>query len=318
MANDWKLLSGLRAGFLGGAPGTTLADYWRTEEHLAAYDATFAQRIGWKWRAVLEELARSGFQFPERYALHDFGTGTGIAPRTFFTAFPREKAASVHLADRSERAVAFARAHLPGSVGWNPENGFAGDPAVLLISHVLTELDDQARTSLVELAAKAHTVLWVEPGTSAVSRALIGVREHLRGIGGVKIIAPCPHQGACGMLSPGNERHWCHMFAKPPAAASQSAFWAEFGKAMDIDLRALPVSYLVTTRDLEKSQVVPEADARVIGRAREYKGYLKILACDDDAVHEATVQKRDDKARFKELGRGAFTAAVPKAALRRG
>ncbi|MBP9903596.1 MAG: hypothetical protein KBH45_19240, partial [Verrucomicrobia bacterium] len=55
---DWATLGRLRSEFLAGA--TSGRDYWQSESDLASYDATFAQRIGWKWDYVLAELTRRG------------------------------------------------------------------------------------------------------------------------------------------------------------------------------------------------------------------------------------------------------------------
>lgn len=321
-SQSWALLESLRAGYLGSAPGTALADYWQSDEHLAAYDETFAERIGWKWRAVLNELKESGYAPPAGYTLYDFGTGTGIAARRFFEFFAPEQAAAARLLDRSARAVQFAMARLQGLAPrlpvqrWDAGQKLTSPLSVLTISHVLTELTDAARQQLTALAQTAHTVIWVEPGTFAASRALLEVREALCATGAFKILAPCPHQQRCGLLTPDNERHWCHMFARPPAEVSQSAFWAEFSKRLGIDLRSLPVSYLVATREPAATPVLADSEARILGRTREYKGYLKILACDDSGVREAAVQKRSAKERFKELARGPFTAHLPKTEAR--
>jgi alpha-amylase/alpha-mannosidase (GH57 family) len=53
---DWAALDRLRALFLKSEP--VKEPYWRSESDLASYDFTYAQRIGWKWDAVLEELVR--------------------------------------------------------------------------------------------------------------------------------------------------------------------------------------------------------------------------------------------------------------------
>ena len=53
---DWNALQRLRSAFLNGSAGER--DYWQGESDLASYDQTFAQRIGWKWDYVLEELKR--------------------------------------------------------------------------------------------------------------------------------------------------------------------------------------------------------------------------------------------------------------------
>ena len=73
-----KELVRLRQGFLSGTAGTQ--DYWRGTEDLDLYERTFAQRIGWKWDAVLGELEGRGWMPPSR-TLVDWGCGTGIASR---------------------------------------------------------------------------------------------------------------------------------------------------------------------------------------------------------------------------------------------
>ncbi|MFO1053705.1 MAG: hypothetical protein U1F36_15935 [Planctomycetota bacterium] len=54
-------LERLRALFLDDERGAmSLADYWRDDGDLAAYDSVLAERIGWKWDAVLDECAARG------------------------------------------------------------------------------------------------------------------------------------------------------------------------------------------------------------------------------------------------------------------
>ena len=50
---DWSKLEKLRSLFLEGTGGV---DYWEDASLVELYDWTFAQRIGWKWDAVLSEL----------------------------------------------------------------------------------------------------------------------------------------------------------------------------------------------------------------------------------------------------------------------
>ena len=73
---DWEALETLRRCFLEGAPAD--GSYWREWSDLASYDFTYGQRIGWKWDAVLDELARRGWQ-PPSGPLLDWGCGSGIA-----------------------------------------------------------------------------------------------------------------------------------------------------------------------------------------------------------------------------------------------
>ena len=101
----------------------------------------------------------------------DWACGSGIAGRRFVARF----GGTFDSWDRSTKAVTFARAKaraedlVLGAVD--------GDPATLLISHVIGELPDVELARLVDLARRATAVVWVEPGDHASSRALIAVRE---------------------------------------------------------------------------------------------------------------------------------------------
>lgn len=312
---DWALLRAMRAGFLeageaGAAESAALPDYWASERHLASYDATFAERIRWKWDAVLAELQARRVVPPAGATVFDFGTGTGIATRAFLAAFP---GFSAKIADRSERALQFAEARIkaeaPGTaVGrWDPKVAALPPRAILLVSHVVTELDAPTLAQLVRLAASAELTIWVEPGTSTASRTLNQARETLRATR--HVVAPCGHSGPCGLAAPANVRHWCHNFARPPAEVSQSALWARFRRELGIDLRSLPVSFLV----LAKEAAPPLPGARVLGRPRTYKGHAKTLQCDESGVRERDVQKRDAKAggTWSQLEDGDFTSILP-------
>lgn len=299
---DWPALAALRATFLAAAPGGTgTKDYWTSDSLLRSYDGTFAARIGWKWDAVLQ-----GVTLPEGATLYDWGCGTGIATRRVLAACGAHVAAC-KMFDRSARAQTYALASLGERTkgSWDPRAGFAkGSPAVLLVSHVLTELPRAAEDELMALARAADAVVWVEPGTLAASAALVRVREGLRE--SLSVVAPCPHQGRCGMLDAANAQNWCHAFARPPAEAHQSAGWRMFADKLGIDLRSLPVAYVVLMKGGEA-----QARARVIGRSREYKGYAKYLRCDGAGVREATLNKRDDKDLFKRLGKEEWFVEVP-------
>jgi SAM-dependent methyltransferase len=243
---DWQALERMRTAFLQNTAGA--ADYWRSASDLASYDATFAQRIGWKWDYVLEELKRRGWS-PPGGELLDWGCGSGIAGRAFLDHFGERSVSSLRLWDRSPLAVTFAAARAHGKY---PElellAGSAADTpgTTLLVSHVLTELTPEQTEALVGQAAQAQCVLWVEPGTYEASLTLITVRERLRKQ--LNVIAPCTQQAPCGILAPGNERHWCHHFASPPAEVFTDGDWARFARAVGIDLRDLPLSFLVLDR----------------------------------------------------------------------
>ncbi len=295
---NWDALRRLRARFLkfGEAPGG--GDYWHSASELASYDFTFAERIGWKWDTVLAELRARGWRPPEGTVL-DWGCGTGVAGRRVVAQWPQE-CRRLMVWDRSKPAQHFAvvrgRAEFPNlPVQAASAEVMDAAPELLVVSHVLNELTPEPLERLLALAEKAQAVLWVEPGTAAVSRQLIAVRERL--LARFRPVAPCAHALQCGMLMPGNERHWCHHFAKVPGEAFQDGGWGRFSKTLEIDLRSVPFSYLV----LDRRIAAVSTASRVIGEPRHYKGFDKVLSCQADGVRELTLQKRDAPGLLKEL-----------------
>jgi hypothetical protein len=330
---DWAAVDRLRKLFLAGpAPGRI---YWQSHAELETYDLTFAQRIGWKWDAVLRELELRGWRPPSGPVL-DWGCGTGIAARRVLEFFGPEQFDQVWFYDHSVLATQFAvevtRAEFGGlriepvGAGWLT----SGEPiGLLLISHVLSELTQGALQALLRWMDRAQSVIWVEPGTHADSRRLGSLRERLRRR--FAVLAPCTHQAACGILAPHNARHWCHFFAEAPPALMADPDWARFAQRAEVDLRSLPYSFLV----LEKAHRGPIRQAqqptssctvacggpseavrpdliaagvatapsysRVIGRPRFYKGLAKVFSCQLDGVLDLILRERTAPDLFQDI-----------------
>ena len=308
---DWEELRRLRARFLRfdepdtgpdaapGPPPPGDAGYWASARALASYDFTFAERIGWKWDTVLAELQWRGWT-PPPGAVLDWGCGTAVASRRVAAAWP----AGIHellLWDHSPPArdfsLARAQAALPGIPVRHWEEALPVPP-LLILSHVLNELSPAAAQQLLRLALRARAILWVEPGTWSVSRKLIAMRETL--LASFRAVAPCTHLYQCGMLSAGNQRHWCHHFAHIPGHVHTDSGWGRFSAALQIDLSTLPFSYLVLDRR-PAGDTLESPASRLIGRPRHYKGCAKILSCQSDGVRELTLARRDAPALFREL-----------------
>jgi ribosomal protein RSM22 (predicted rRNA methylase) len=292
-ARNWEILRQMRKGFLNAQNG--LADYWQTPAHLGLYDQFFAERIGWKWDAVLDGMAARNFT-PSATHLVDWGCGTGVATRRFLAKYPHIQ--QVTLWDRSPLALRFAtesiRSHFP-QVTLSPWNPKAPPTGTYLLSHVLNELPDVDLAQLQTLlTTQAESIVWVEAGTHAVSRRLIAVREQLRA--SFLLVAPCPHNGVCGLLTPENAPHWCHHFTRPPGWAHHDPDFSAFTRELEIDMSTVPYSYLVLSH--QETERVPE---RILGRPRFGKGHAKLLICEPEIVSENVLQKRDDPARFKAL-----------------
>ena len=297
---DWPALERLREGFLSGT-GVS-GGYWRSRADLASYDLTFAQRIAWKWDAVLSELKLRGWAPPLGEVL-DWGCGSGVAGRCVLREFGPENFTTLRLFDRSPIAVDFAAARaktvfpkLTVNSGV-PDTGRIG---LLLLSHVLNELAEADREALLTLTHRADAVLWVEPGTHADSRELVAMRERLRAE--FDVVAPCTHHEACGLLTAGNKRHWCHNFAAPPAGIMADANWVRFAQRMGIDMRSLPYSFLALERTgLRATKDKFTGWSRIVGAPRVYKGFAKLFSCQAGGVRDLTLQKRDAPEVFKRL-----------------
>jgi SAM-dependent methyltransferase len=294
---ELDLLRVLREGFLSleegsgqGAPA-----YWGSHDELALYDQTFAQRIGWKWDAVLQELAARARR-PTGRSVLDWGCGSGIATRRFLAACPEVE--RLFLWDHSYVARAFAAERVQAEFpGLQVEVELPEEPVdVLLVSHVLGELAEEGREPLLALAERAGASLWVEPGSRASSRALGAVRERLRATHDV--LAPCPHQAPCGALARSDA--WCHFFARPAPEAFTEGKWAEFARELGIDLRSLPYSFLALSRRGALA-VPPSPTVRLLGRPRLTRGRAELEICRAEGVAAVDFLQRTDKRLFKEL-----------------
>lgn len=274
------------------------AKYWTDPRDLELYDTVFAERIGWKWDAVLQSLEKAGWKsFSQR--IFDWGCGTGVASRKVSA---HTGIGTLRLHDRASEAVRFAvsRSGDSDSRQESPPERF--EPGtLLLISHVLNELPSEALNGLVTLAASADEVIWVEPGTHEVSRKLGAIRDRLIGKG-QHMIAPCIADIPCPMLTPERERDWCHFFAAPPNEIFHSSFWREVNLRLEIDLRSLPYSYFAASRNWQPHW--GGGVERMIGRPREFKAHCELLCCGKGGLNERVLQKRDEPALYKAVAKG--------------
>ncbi|NDC25683.1 MAG: methyltransferase domain-containing protein [Proteobacteria bacterium] len=237
---NWTLLESLRNRFLSEEFSPTTS-YWSTEEVLEQYHSTFAERIGWKWDAVLRDfetkLSQSSI-VPK--ALLDWGCGTGIAALKLAEKFYRRGLEEIVLWDRSPASIRFSMKVIQNQFpllkvrAWDCQE--VPKDFVLVCSHILNELSSEAEKELKRIIDLSQWVFWVEPGTPEHSRKLIELRESLRSH--FTVVAPCPHQLSCGLLDHSQKNNWCHFFAPPPAQVFQSSFWREFSLKLKIDLRS--------------------------------------------------------------------------------
>jgi hypothetical protein len=270
---DWQVLRTLRDRFLNPAPG----DYWRGTSDLAHYDLTFARRIASKWDAIWEENLPV---LPASFSVWDWGCGTGVATETLALASPgRLKRAWVSDHSPLARRYSVEKLVAHGVPTEEITEGRPSEPYWLLVSHVWNELSAQGRKAFWHAINGAEGFVWVEPGTPPLGAAIVDSRELLRKT--FSLLAPCPHQQRCGLLETLGD--WCHHFAPPDPSVFTTAHWTRFTQELGIDLRSLPVSYLVGRRDFPVAEVL---GGRVIGRPRVSKAGGRALVCRAGGVKE--------------------------------
>lgn len=301
---DWARLQRLRDRFLATTDTPrAIPDYWLEPADLAVYDQVLAQRIGWKWDAVLEQLGGTAFfhSAPGGDGLRvlDWGCGTGIASRRFLH---RIGANQILLHDRSTRAVDFAKARLLEQAAQLDCRAMTADdsPDILLLSHVLGELDERREVELLTLVERCPRVLWVEAGTRAIARRLSAIRDRL--LDRFHTVAPCPHQSTCSALRAGDQ-HWCHAFARPPAEVFMDPTWTQIGKQLQIDLRSLPYHFLALTRlDAGNEDSAPvEPKPRLIGRPQVRNKFVRFYQCEESGLTDRTVYKGQQPELYKRV-----------------
>jgi SAM-dependent methyltransferase len=302
--DDLARLQRLRDLFLDDHRGeVALGDYWRDDDDLAAYDRVLGARIGWKWRAALEECHARGFARADGQLVLDYGCGSGIAARAFVARFG---AGEVRCHDRAPRAAAFAAAALrrahPGLVAGAQGSVAELRPDVLLVSHVLGELDPSGVQQLQALVRRSRRVLLVEPGNRRVARALSTLRDGV--LDAFTVLAPCPHQASCPALQRADD--WCHFFAAPPPEVFTDGDWARVTKALGIDQRALPYAFLCL---VAKDALAPPAARgdRIVGRPFVHPHTVSLQVCRADALHAVELQKRADPQLWRTLKKAPET-----------
>ncbi|MEO6568636.1 MAG: small ribosomal subunit Rsm22 family protein [Opitutaceae bacterium] len=301
---DWAALDRLRTRFLHPTPDPEA--YWSSVSDLASYDLTYGERIGWKWDQVLLELALRGWK-PTSRDVFDWGCGSGTASRRVLSFFGADNFDTLSVWDHSPLAADYAataaQREFPKVRVAQAAPSFLGSTeplGLLVISHVLNELPSAALADLQNLISRAEAVIWVEPGTHAISRQLGALRDGL--VGEFRVVAPCTHQNPCPALEPGRERDWCHFFAPPPSEIFADSDWVKFGQRAGIDLRSLPYCFIALDRHTEVGSP-DETLSRVIGRPEHFKPYVRVLNCDRTGLSDLELAKRADPALYKQLDR---------------
>ncbi|MGW0395166.1 small ribosomal subunit Rsm22 family protein [Streptomyces sp. NPDC003042] len=277
----------LIANYRGTIP--TDAPVLRDRSDVAAYAAYRMPATFEAVRSALDGLAEAAPDWTPGSHV-DVGGGTGAATWAVDATWdgPRETT----VLDWAEPALALgkelaARSTSPvlRAAGWRKAvigTGISLPAADLVtVSYVLGELTAQARQAVVAEAARAgQAVVLIEPGTPEGYLRIREAREQLIGAG-LKVAAPCPHDGACP-IEVGQD--WCHFSAR----VSRSSLHRQV-KGGSLAYEDEKFSYVAATR----FPVTP-VPSRITRKPQIRKGLVLLELCgpQEEGLTRATVTKR--------------------------
>lgn len=300
MTIDWQALKNLRQKFITN--NFSHKSYWQSHSLIESYDQTFAQRISWKWQRVLEEIQHRDIQLPAKLDnIIDWGCGTGIASRTFLGVFPDQQFSHQILIDKSTDACQFAAEKITGlglqqEITINPAS-LTSKNSLLLISHVLNELNPDSLSDLLALINDSDFFIWVENGTKSTSKQLSSLIPQIAE--SQQILAPCMTPMNCPMNTADHDDDWCHNFARIPQEAAEQSLWGHVKTQLGIDTRSAPYSFLVGSKQAQAVSL--ENSFRVLGRPQINKGHLKAQCCSASGLSKRTFSKTRSPQTFKSL-----------------
>lgn len=214
------------------------------------------------------------------------GPGTGSwAAREAFSSLDR-----IAWLDASAPFLDLARRLAGDDLSAEPRRGdlTAGDlpkADVVLASYALAEIAPAAQAGVVASlwdAAEGLLVL-VEPGTPAGFERLRAARVGLIAAG-ARILAPCPHDGACPIAAP----DWCHFSVRLPRSRDH-----RLAKGAEVPFEDEKFAYLVAARP---NIAAAPRTARVLARPRAGKPGIDLKLCTETGLEQRFVARRDKAA----------------------
>lgn len=242
--------------------------------------------------AVLEEVERAAPDLKIESVL-DLGAGTGAA--TWAAAEHFESLRQITLIEQDGRLIELGRKLALSSehqalraAEWRMNNlrgGAEFEPHDLVVcSYALGEIEASTASRIMRAAwlAASQALVLVEPGTMKGFATIRMARDQLIEAGGF-LLAPCPHQQACPMTTPGAGNDWCHFSARFERSALHRRL-----KSGTLGYEDEKFSYVAATK-----RPFQRASARVIRHPLRHAGYTQLQLCTPAGLQSATITKRD-------------------------
>lgn len=217
----------------------------------------------------------------------DIGAGTGAAS---FAAYLLTECGNITCVER-EQTMMSVGSSLSAAMGlpirWECRDitsGELGAADLVLSSYCLNELSAAARVQAVKRlwASAGKLLLIVDTGTPVGYSQMLEARDILLKEG-AHIIAPCPHEGICGL----EEGDWCHFTAR----IARSKLHKQL-KGGDAPYEDEKFCFIAASR-----KDYGRCEARILRHPRIESGRITLKLCTENGISEKMVTKKDP--RFK-------------------
>ena len=158
-----------------------------------------------------------------------------------------------------------------------------------LLSYSIGEIEEKFWVPLLQnLWDKVKsTLIIIEPGTPAGYKRILKIREILLHMG-AKILAPCPHAGACLLKDP----DWCHFTARVERSSLHRKV-----KNADLNYEDEKFSYIVFSKEKNTSLF----ESRILRFPQIHKGHVCVSLCTrSEGIIQKTITKKD-KEKYKYI-----------------
>lgn len=265
---------------------------------LARMPATYAADI-----ASLNALTEIRPDFAPA-SLLDVGAGPGTAAWAAAQIFPSLQTFTLFDTNEALRTLAIGLAGDDArfrSVSYQRSDARVAlakaQPADLVVaSYVIGELKEADRVELARAMWQKtrDTLLVIEPGTPAGYARIIALRTLLIAEG-AHVAVPCPHDGACPLVSP----DWCHFTKRLQRSRAHKQV-----KGVEVPFEDEKFCYVALTR-----APVARRPSRVLAQPVVGKAEVRAKLCTPGGLDIASVPRRD-KAGYAEARRWRWGDAV--------
>jgi len=151
---------------------------------------------------------------------------------------------------------------------------------LVVVSYLLTELDEDARIRCLRLAWNScdGAVVVILPGSTEGYNIMLAARSQLLSMG-ASIIAPCPHSDVCPLEKP----EWCHFGARLNRFNLHRRL-----KEGSLSYEDEKYSYVIATKGFGNP-----VTSRVIGRPHAGNRQVHLRLCEGGGVVDRTLTKRN-------------------------